>query len=314
MILTRAPLRIPLGGGGTDFPSYYLRYGGYILGFALSKYVHVALNPTIDRKIRLKYSKNECVDNVDDLENRIAAEALKYFGVEKGVEVVTFSDVPEGSGLGASSSFCVALVSALRAFLSLDQDREEIFNEAYHIERVLAGQPGGMQDQWFASYGGVHCFELGSSDEEVKSRKIDITGLLPKLRLVYADGGRTDLGIAERQVESTNELRPDILENLNFVKQLGLGIEDAIRSHYYDTVGHLFHKHWLNKKKRDSQITNSKIDELYELAYCQGVLGGKLLGLGGGGYLLLYTNNGWRHPREVPISVDTEGVKVVYNS
>jgi len=314
MILTRAPLRIPVGGGGTDFPSYYLKHGGYILGFAIDKYVHVALNETIDSKVRLKYSKNEVVDTADQLENRIAAEALKFYGIENGIEIVTFSDVPEGSGLGSSSAFCVALVAALRQFTKRDLDKEILFNEAYQIERVLAAQPGGMQDQWFAAYGGVHCFELGSNDEHVKSRSIDLQEFIERLRLIYAGGGRTDLGIAERQNEKTASLDQGMIRNLDNVKRIGFLIEDSIRKGNYDKVGRIFHHHWLNKKNRDSSITNSDINRLYELARYQGVSGGKLLGLGGGGYLLLYTNNGWKHPDEIEFSIDYEGAKVVYQT
>ena len=178
MIVTRAPLRIPLGGGGTDFPSYYLKYGGYILGFALDKYVHCVLHDTIDDKIRLKYSKTEVVDDVDRLENRIAAEALKWYSITKGVEVATFSDVPESSGLGGSSAFCVALVTALRHKLGLPMDKYIIFASAYDIERNKAGQPGGIQDQYFASFGGAWALELG---KKFKTGKVDVSRLLPKL-------------------------------------------------------------------------------------------------------------------------------------
>ncbi|MBA7637235.1 D-glycero-alpha-D-manno-heptose 7-phosphate kinase [subsurface metagenome] len=161
MIVTRAPLRIPLGGGGTDFPSYYLKYGGYILGFAIDKYVYVVFHDTIDGKIRLKYSKNEIVEDVDKLENRTAAEALKAYGVTKGVEIATFSDVSESSGLGGSSAFCVALVVALRYKLGLSLDKQEIYQSAYDIERIKAKQPGGIQDQIFASLGGTWSITLG---------------------------------------------------------------------------------------------------------------------------------------------------------
>ena len=314
MILTRSPLRIPLGGGGTDFPSYYLKHGGYILGFALDKYVHVALNKTLDNKIRLKYSKTECVDSLDELENRVAAETLKYYDIEGGIEVATFSDVPEGSGLGGSSSFCVALVSALRCLLDLDQDKEIIFSDAYRIERQLAGQPGGMQDQWFASYGSVHCFELGEQDEATKSRSINVDDFIKNLRLVYTGTGRNDLGIADRQTKQSTDQDTMMLWNLQMTKILGRKIEDNIREGNFDAVGQIFHTHWLNKKERDESISNSVVDQMYEEGLNNGALGGKLLGLGGGGYLMFYTNNGWYPDKHIPIGIDREGCKVVYKS
>src|SRR4030042_313264 len=171
VIVTRAPLRIPLGGGGTDFPSYYLKYGGYVLGFALNQYVHVVVHPTRDGMIHLKYSKAEASEDVDALDNRVAAEALKWFGWKGGIEIATFSDVPEGSGLGGSSAFCVALVKALDLLTAEERGRRlmnryEIFAAAWDIERNCAGQPGGMQDQFFASFGGGWSIELGEKFAE----------------------------------------------------------------------------------------------------------------------------------------------------
>ena len=309
MIITRAPLRIPLGGGGTDFPSYYLKYGGFILGFSLNKYVYVVLHDTINGKIRLKYSKNEVVDNLDQLENRVAAEALKQYGISGGIEIATFSDVPESSGLGGSSSFCVALVTALRKKLGMSLDKLEISASAYDIERVKAGQPGGIQDQFFAALGDAWCLKL---DEEFVNSKLDVSGLLPKLRLVYTNTGRTDLGIASVQTKKTVDFDRAMVDNLDTIKSLGYSIQEEILKENYDEVGKLFHRHWELKKKRDGSISNSEVDKLYGLAKSKGALGGKLLGLGGGGYLLLYTNNELNGLDCMPVGIDTEGVKVLY--
>lgn len=311
LIITSAPLRIPLGGGGTDFPSYYEHSGGYILGFAINSRVTVVLHDTIDGKIRLKYSKVECVDDVDALENRVAAEALKYFGVLGGIEIATFSDVPESSGLGGSSAFCVALVAALRQRLGKELDKKEIFLEAYEIERHRAGQLGGFQDQWFASLGGAFALDFGP--DWFNTRRIDIRGLLPNLKLVYSNTGRTSLDIASRQVERTSQDDTGILLNLNTIKAIGQEIEAAILSRNYDKVGRLFHEHWENKKARDSVISNSEVDRLYELGRKAGASGGKLLGLGGGGYLLFYAPNlnGFQC---IDFDTDYKGVQLVHES
>ena len=268
MIVTRAPLRIPLGGGGTDFPGYYLKHGGYILGFAINRYVHVVLNDTIDGKIRLKYSKNEVVDDVDELENRVAAEALKSYGATRGIEVATFSDVPESSGLGGSSAFCVALVLALRHKLGISLDKYDIFQSAYDIERIKAGQPGGIQDQLFASLGGAGYSCLG--DNCLKLEPINITGLLPKLKLVYTNSTRTNLEIAVEQTRGTQESNKDILDSLALTKKLGLEIEDCIKSNNLDRIGEIFHTHWLNKKRRSNLISSPEIEAIYGRAMRDG--------------------------------------------
>ena len=311
MIVTRAPLRIPLGGGGTDFPSYYQRYGGYILGFALNKAVHVVLHDTIDKKIRLKYRKNEEVDDVDQLENRIAAEALKWYGVTSGVEIATFSDVPNVSGLGGSSSFCVALVTALRYKLGMKLDKQEIFASAYDIERNKAGQPGGMQDQYFATFGGA--WELFLKDVFERTR-ITVSQIVPRMKLVYTGTSRTDLGIADRQSKKSDSTDPSMIQNLTQVKILGLRIRDYIRRGDYENIGKLTHEHWERKKERDSSVTNTEVDKLYSQALEGGAIGGKLLGLGGGGYLLLFTNKNIPGLSCIPVGVDSEGCKVVYHN
>lgn len=311
MIITRAPLRIPLGGGGTDFPSYYLKHGGYIIGFAINRYCYVVLHDTINGKIRLKYSKNEVVDDVDKLENRVAAEALKTYGVTKGIEVATFSDVPESSGLGGSSSFCVALVTALRKKLGMCLDKYEIFQSAYNIERIKADQPGGIQDQLFASLGGSWCTYLG---EGMHLETVDLSKLVPKLKLVYTDTQRTTLEIARKQTEDTNLKNQTVLESLKKTKDLGLEIEGCIRSNNLDKVGVIFNTHWEAKKGRSTLISSPELDNMYERALKNGATGGKLIGLGGGGYFLFYVPDKLEGFDTVDFQVDWEGVRVLYEA
>jgi len=312
MIVARAPLRIPLGGGGTDFPGYYTKHGGYILGFALDKFVHVVLNDTIDGKIRLKYSKNEVVDDVDDLDNRVAAEALKTYGVTRGVEVATFADVPESSGLGGSSAFCVALVVALRHKLGKSMDKYEIFQSAYDIERIKAGQPGGVQDQLFASLGGAWRTLLG--DGEPQLEMVDLSKLLPKLKLVYTNIQRTSMDIAVRQTKDTEEEDKTVLDSLATTKKLGLEIEQCIKEDKLDKIGELFHTHWLNKKRRSNLISSPGLESLYGKAMRDGATGGKLLGLGGGGYFLFYVPDQLLGFETIPFEIDWKGGQVVYSN
>lgn len=307
MIITRAPLRIPLGGGGTDFPSYYKKYGGYLSAFALDKYVYVAMHETLDSKIRLKYSLNEEVDSIDNLRNRVAAEALKYYDLTKGVEIVTVSDVPECSGLGGSSAFCVALVTAIRELLNLPLIKADIFRDSYLIERERAGLPGGIQDQYFATMG--RAWELFLYDT-VSTKELDVSKILPYLYLVYTGSRDGNLFIAERQDNRVECEDAGILQNLEEVKYLAYKVSKQVIGGDYKALAISFSEHWELKKERDRNVTNPRIDSLYEKALFDGALGGKLIGLGGGGYLLLCS--------EIPlenglhIGVDTEGCKVLY--
>jgi len=312
MILVRAPLRIPLGGGGTDFPSFFNEFGGYILGFAISKYVYVVIHPTMDKKYHLKYSKTECVDNLDLLENRVAAECLKYFKVEPGLEISTFSDVPESSGLGGSSSFCVALVTALRSYLGYPLDPNKIFNEAYDIERNKAKQPGGFQDQWFASFGGAH--EIFFSGVHSSPRRVDnwVKELIPHLRLVYVGTSSRRLTIASNQNEKTKSKDTQMVSGLLSVKSIGEKIGKALEEKDFDRIGKLFHEHWESKKVRDPNVTTPEIDKIYSSGLKFGALGGKVIGMGGGGYILFCGNNLNGRFSSVDLSLDTEGAKVLY--
>ena len=325
MIVTQAPLRIPLGGGGTDFPSYYLAHGGYILGFALDKYVRVVIHPTEDRKIRLKYSKaEECdLDRPDDLENRVAAEALKWFGFDKfdkGIEVVTFSDVPECSGLGGSSAFCVALVRALAHMRGIDMDPYETFAAAWEIERIKANEAGGMQDQFFSAMGGAWRLSLCDHGDAFDHDRVDdiVNPLLPYLSLVNA-GGRNYIShsgvIADRQEQGIKSKDTNIVESLHQTKVHGFQMEAALRNRQFEDVGRIFNEHWENKKRRDQSISNDAINDLHRtVCNGNGVSGAKLLGLGGGGYLLCYSDK--MTPSSlapITVGIDPVGSIVVYD-
>jgi D-glycero-alpha-D-manno-heptose-7-phosphate kinase len=316
LILTRAPLRIPLGGGGTDFPSHYLKNGGFIVGFALDKSVHVVLNRTIDKKIRLKYSLNETVSHPDELKNRVAAEALKWYGIDSGIEISTFSDVPESSGLGGSSAFCVALVTALRRLLKKNLDKMEIFASAYDIERNKAGQPGGIQDQFFSAHGGSWCITLDKKG--CVQDGIEVTGLLPRLYLMYAGNQRSSLDIAVRQTEKSTKKDSSMISNLKSIEEAGKEVASSIVTRDYDRIGSLFNDHWHLKKKRDSSIVVNGLDtRLKDVMTETGSTGGKLIGLGGGGYFLLYSPKPIKQGKFkdlIPVGIDYIGSTVVYES
>ena len=315
MIVTRAPLRIPLGGGGTDFPSYYKEHGGYILGFACNLYVYVVLHPTIDGKIHLKHRENEVVDSPDELKHRIAAECIKsitkQYGDLGGIEIATFSDVPQSSGLGGSSAFCVALLAALYRFVGLKWDLHSLFKEAVEVERVNANQPGGMQDQWFAAYGNAFALTLSQS---IHSEVMDLGGLVKNLKLVYTHEHRYNLDTATRQENLTSKGNFHMIQNLHSIKAIGKQIESLIKTGSFKEVGEAFSSHWEKKLLRDTGITTREIDDLYFKCIDRGAVGAKLIGLGGGGYLLVYTETELEEIKLLDLDIDTEGVKTLFES
>ena len=251
---------------------------------------------------------------MDELENRVAAEALKWYNVTKGVEIATFSDVPESSGLGGSSAFCVALVIALRRKLGLSLDEKDVtFASAYDIERNKAVQPGGMQDQFFATFGGAWSLDLLSKG--FNRDRVDISNLIPHLKLIYTNSCRMNLEIARRQTLETSGNSERMVQNLDSVKALGKEVEQAICDGKPTEVGRLFREHWLLKKQRDNLISNPYLDELYDNLMSRGAVGGKLIGLGGGGYFLLVAPLFDSFGLDcIDFNVDTEGAKVVYEA
>ena len=325
MIITRAPLRIPLGGGGTDFASYYNKYGGYLVGFACGLYVYVIVHPIREPRIHLKYSKNEVVDatneGLDQLENKVAAEAIRYIGLPSsgGLEISTFSDVPESSGLGGSSSFTCALLMGLNSLVGADAyTPERLFGEAFHVEREMANSPGGMQDQFFASKGGANVVVLGGITEEGEdlsgTSTIDISKFVDKLYLVYTNETRTSLDIAVRQNEKTEALDQTMLESLDEVKVIGNRIERYLHSGSYKEIASLFTEHWESKIRRDHEIATEEMFDIWNKCLDAGALGGKLIGLGGGGYFLMYSEVSLIPIGGIPLRVAPNGAEIVHTS
>ena len=323
MIITRAPLRIPLGGGGTDFASYYKKYGGYLLGFACNFHVYVVVHPIMESKIHLKYSKNEVVDCTEEglsqLENTIAAETIRHIGlpVTGGLEISTFSDVPESSGLGGSSSFVCALLLGLSTLADKDEyNPEKLFTDAFHIERELAGSPGGMQDQFFASKGGSNVVILGSEDKSNLSgtSEISLDGFVNNLYLVYTNETRSSLDIAVRQNEKTDELDETMIESLTKIKDIGTKIERLLYAKQYKQIATLFTEHWESKLLRDPSIATPEMDTVWNKCLDAGALGGKLIGLGGGGYFLMYSERSLESIGGIPLEVYPNGAEVIHES
>lgn len=326
MILARAPLRIPLGGGGTDLPSYYSLYGGFVVSAAVNKYVYIAINrPPVDDLIRVKYSRSETVEQLDEVKHELVREAMRLVGVDRRVEIVSMADVPAGTGMGSSGSFLVALLRALHAVKKEYVPPPELAEEACRIEIDIVGSPVGKQDQYVAAFGGICCLEISPGGEGIVSRVAladhDVDVLRGNLLLFYTGIQRRSLDILEEQRRDTLRSRPDVIDSLHRTKELGVEIREALIAGDLDRFGELLDVHWQNKKRRSSKITDSRIDRWYDLARENGALGGKLIGAGGGGFLLLYCPAPYKGRvrrvmaeeglREMPFDFDFEGAKVL---
>ena len=326
MIITRSPLRITLGGGGTDLPSYSSRFGGFVMSAAIDKYVYVTVTRPFVKGIYLKYSQLEKVDSVDRVQHPIIREALRLFDWETPqVEITTLADIPAGTGLGSSGSFTTALLKALFAHRRRLLHPTELAELACEIEINKLGEPIGRQDQYAAALGGVTCFDF-NQDNSVRARPLHLGyevlhQLEDNLLLFFTGFARNAGDILHDQDVRTTAGDKDMLTHLHQVKDLGLRSRSALEAGRLDEFGELLHEHWEHKKKRSGGMSNPKVDEWYELGRQSGALGGKLVGAGGGGFLLFYAE---RHQplretmqkaglQELRFRFDFEGTKVLFS-
>lgn len=294
MIITRTPLRISIGGGGTDLPSYYREHGGFVISAAINKYVYITVNRSFFPGYFLKYSETEHVDSIEQIKHRLIRETLRAYPVESPLEIVSVADVPGGTGLGSSGTFTVGLVHALLAHNRRLADAELLARAAVDIELYRLEDPVGKQDQYVASYGGLLCQEYGS-DDSVRvyplrvSEKI-VHELRDSLMLFFVGTTRSAAKLLEEQRIRSSSKDPEMIESLHFAKQLGLETKRVLESGDILEFGPLMHEHWLRKRQRSSGMSNERIDALYTLARDRGgALGGKLVGAGGSGFLLFQT-------------------------
>lgn len=329
MIVARAPLRIPLGGGGTDFPSFYTRHGGFLISMAINRYVHVMVNRSpVDRTIRLRYSESEIATKLDDITHKVFRETLRATGVDNSVEIVSISDAAPGTGLGSSGSFTVALLYALHKFRKDAVDPYSLAEEAYEIEAVRAGLPVGKQDQYMAAFGGLCCIDFAESGKVTVSaldlKPARLEELRSRLLLFYTGIQRKSFSIALQQDKDTQRGLGEMIESLQNTKRLGLAIKKALETDRFDVFGELMNEHWEAKKRRSSQVSTAEIDRWYELARANGALGGKLIGSGGGGFLMFYCPPDARNKvrgaltkeglLEMDYAIDFEGAKALVDA
>ena len=327
MIIARSPLRITLGGGGTDLPSYYREHEGFLLAAAIDKYVYVNVMRPFTPGIYLKYSKLEHVELIDEVKHPIIREALRILDFRTPqVEITTLADIPAGTGLGSSGSFTTALLKALYTHRKRHLHQEELAELACHIEIDLLGEPIGKQDQYIAAIGGITCFTF-HQDDKVSATPLVISmetmfDLEDNLILFFTGVSRSAGSILkDQQIRSKNN-EDDMLKNLHFVKELGYRSKEALESGDMILFGELMNEHWEHKKLRSGGMSNPQIDDWYDLAMKNGAIGGKLVGAGGGGFLMFMAQdrNKLRHTmsaeglEEVRFRFDFEGTKVVMSS
>jgi D-glycero-alpha-D-manno-heptose-7-phosphate kinase len=295
MILSRAPTRITLGGGGTDFESYYSRYGGFLIAGAINKYCNILANRRFYNSIRLSYSEMEIVDRVEDIKHRIFKAALILLGIEEGIELHSAADVPANCGLGTSSSFTVALLNALHAYKREFMTQEKLAEEACHVEIDILKEPIGKQDQYIAAFGGLTCLTFEKRGEViVEPLRISdeaLEQLESNLVLFFTGQERSASEILSEQDKKSRNDDVAMIQNLHRIKEIGLETRRHLEKGEIDELGELFHVHWETKKKRSSNISYPFIDECYEVARRNGAIGGKLIGAGGGGFLMFYCRN-----------------------
>jgi D-glycero-alpha-D-manno-heptose-7-phosphate kinase len=289
MIISRAPVRISLGGGGTDLESYYSKRGGFLIAGAIDKYVFISANKRFYDSIRLSYSQTEIAKNVEDVKHRIFRESLRYLGINNGIELVSIADVPAKSGLGSSSSFTVSLLNALHTYKRDFVSQKQLADEACHLEIAILGEPIGKQDQYISSFGGVTALTFErDGNVVVEPLKIDQETLseLERNILLFSTGiERSASDILSQQNQKSKEGNKDVIETLDHIKGIGQETKDAFESGDLDRFGELLDVHWQIKKNLSNKISNKFIDDCYKAAMSNGAMGGKIMGAGGGGFL-----------------------------
>jgi len=296
MFITRTPLRVSIGGGGTDLPSYYREFGGFVVSAAINKYAYVSANRSFFPGYILKYSELETVQTRAEIRHRLIREVLNVYDIQDPIEIVSIADVPAGTGLGSSGAFLVGLIHALHAFCRNPVGPKDLAQEAIEIEMNRLHEPVGKQDQYIAAYGGILCQEYHQDDTvsvySLKMSESSIQDFRDSLMLFFVGTTRNASSILVDQ-KTTSELRDrKMLEGLHFIKQLGLEIRSVLEAGDISRFGKLMHEHWLHKRGRSRGMSSDRVDQLYELARSKGgATGGKLVGAGGSGFLLFQTND-----------------------
>jgi D-glycero-alpha-D-manno-heptose-7-phosphate kinase len=324
MIITRSPLRISLGGGGTDLPSYYQEHSGFLIAAAIDKYVYINVHRRFVDGFLLKYSSLEEAATIDEIKHPIIREALRLVDVqERNLEITSMADIPAGTGLGSSGSFTTALLKAFHALKKNLVHPAELAEQACCIELEKLGEPIGKQDQYISAFGGITCFQF-LPDGRVEATPLKISeetlfNLEDNLLLFFTGYSRAASAILKEQDDKSRRADKAMIENLHFVKELGKRSRKALETGELEEFARLMDVHWQRKKERSQGMSNEDINAWYDCAMANGALGGKVIGAGGGGFLMFYAGDKvkLRHAmrekglNEVRFRFDFEGTKVL---
>lgn len=324
VIIARSPLRISLGGGGTDLPSYFKDYEGFVLAAAIDKYIYVSANRPFEEKIKIKYSNVEECIRVEDVKHPIVREVLRLFDLNSPqIEISSMADIPAGTGLGSSGSFATSLIKALSVHYHRNMNQLEIAEMACKVEIEVLGEPIGKQDQYISAIGGITEFKF-MRDGTVKSNPLDLSmntifQLEDNLLLFFTGISRSASKILSDQSIRSLENDSEMIENLHYVKELGLRSKTSLLNGDMEEFAKIMHEHWQHKLKRSKGTSNQFIDDAYKIGIENGALAGKLVGAGGGGFLLFYAHNkkllrehmGKIGLEETRFKFDFEGTKAV---
>ena len=324
MIIARTPLRMSFAGGGSDLPEFYREYGGAVISTSIKRYVYVTVNRKFDNAIRVAYSKTEEVDSVSQLEHRLVRAALNELGIAGGLEITTVADIPSrGTGLGSSSSFTVALLHALHAYRGQHASRSRLAEESCRLEIGACQEPIGKQDQYAAAFGGLNLIEFNPDDTVLVSPIVCDSRTIRRLRdnllLLYTGITRSASDILREQTQSLRS-NPQIRTTLQRMVQLCYYLREQMQQNNVEAFGEILHENWELKKTLTHGISTSEIDNWYAIARRSGATGGKILGAGAGGFLLLYAPAD-RHDaicralpnlRRVKADFDRQGSQIIF--
>ena len=326
MIISRTPVRITLGGGGTDLASYYSQYGGFLVAATINKYIYVTVNKHFEDKYRISYSKTELVNQPKEIQHPIVRESLSLLDINGGLEITTVADVPAGTGLGNSSSFAVGLLNVLHTYKREAVGLKDLAEEACRLEIEILQEPIGKQDQYVAAFGGITCLTF-EKNGEVIVEPLDlppdtVDELERHLMFFYTGITRRAAGVLTEQKKASEQNNSKVIESLHIIKNIGYETKKVLQSGDTYYFGELLDEHWQTKKKLSGKVSNPDIDRWYEIAKANGAVGGKIMGAGGGGFFMFFVDghrNGLREAmekeglREVRFKFEPQGTKIIVN-
>lgn len=323
MIISQTPYRVSFAGGGTDLPAFYRHEYGAVLSMAIDKHMYVTVSPRFEPTTRVAYTRVEIAENVTQVQHELVREALKMTGLGRHLEITTVGDVPSGTGMGSSSSLTVGVLQALYAYKGQIVSAKKLAEQACQIEIDLLGKPIGKQDQYAAAFGGLNYIRFNPDDtvdvEPVPAPAATLDELCSRMMLLYTEQQRDADGILKRQSDGTKDRMPvlramrDLAQEMRHALGGGGGLDEFAR---------LLHEGWELKRSLGFGISMEKVDGWYDQARKLGAQGGKLLGAGGGGFLLLVAprerhnliRDALGHPRELTLSLDRRGGRIIFIS